>query len=108
MMARVNYVGNTSLVIGIKVTSEDIKQKHVKHTNTSYFTMVAKDGEKLVTVPPLLLENRDDVRRFAEQVFRKRLKKHYQGELSKAENNELSDYLELCKDERCIVAEDLS
>ncbi len=44
MFASVNYVGNSSLVIGIKVISEDFKIGSVKHTNTSYFTMVAING----------------------------------------------------------------
>src|SRR5476651_1023318 len=43
LMASVNYVGNTSLVVGIRVVSENIKTNVVNHTNTSYFTMVAKD-----------------------------------------------------------------
>src|SRR3954462_194039 len=34
MKASVNYVGKTSMVIGIKVISEDFRQGHVKHTNT--------------------------------------------------------------------------
>src|SRR5688572_7384500 len=42
MFASVNYVGKSSMVIGIKVISEDFKKGTVKHTNTSYFTMVAK------------------------------------------------------------------
>src|SRR3954467_3683814 len=44
MYASVNYVGTTSLVIGIKVIAEDFKAGTVKHTNTTYFTMVAKDN----------------------------------------------------------------
>ena len=56
LMARVNYVGKSSLVVGIKVTSENVKQKIVKHTNTSYFTMVAKgDDDKTAAVPGLTL-----------------------------------------------------
>src|ERR1700748_1266779 len=45
LMASVNYVGNTSLVVGIRVISENVKPNEIKHTNTSYFTMVAKDEE---------------------------------------------------------------
>src|ERR1700712_2477102 len=41
LFASVNYVGKTSLIVGIKVISENIKTRSVKHTNTSYFTMVA-------------------------------------------------------------------
>src|ERR1700748_157517 len=59
-MASVNYVGNTSLVIGIRVVSENIKTNIIKHTNTSYFTMVAKDEHnKPVQIPGLILESRD-------------------------------------------------
>ena len=43
LMASVNYVGRTSLVVGIRVISENIKTNKIYHTNTSYFTMVAKD-----------------------------------------------------------------
>src|SRR6201992_2989106 len=45
LMASVNYVGKTSLVIGIRVISENIKTNKIYHTNTSYFTMVAKDEQ---------------------------------------------------------------
>ena len=71
MFASVNYVGNSSLVIGIKVIAEDFKIGTVKHTNTSYFTMVAKDENgQVVKVPALLLENREEARRFLEAIKR--------------------------------------
>ena len=57
MLASVNYVGRTSVVVGIKVIAEDVQTGVVKHTNTSYFTLVAKaDNGELVQVPPLILE----------------------------------------------------
>lgn len=85
MFASVNYVGNSSLVIGIKVISEDFKIGTVKHTNTSYFTMVAKDENGQVTkVPGLILENREDARRFLEAIKRKELKNTYKKELDNA------------------------
>src|SRR6478672_104069 len=69
MFASVNYVGNTSLVIGIKVIAENFKVGTVKHTNTSYFTMVAKtENGQLAQVPGLILENREDARRFLEAI----------------------------------------
>src|SRR5215216_2190867 len=43
LLASVNYVGRSSLVIGIRVISENVKTHVVNHTNTSYFTMVALD-----------------------------------------------------------------
>src|SRR6478735_10836457 len=61
LMASVNYVGRTSLMVGIKVIAENVKTGQVKHTNTSYFTMVAKDETgKPTQVPGLLLETRED------------------------------------------------
>src|SRR3978361_644965 len=72
LMASVNYVGKTSLVIGIRVVSENVKTNSVNHTNTSYFPMVAKDEQSLPTqVPGLILENQTEVRRFVEAIRRK-------------------------------------
>ncbi|MFN2288532.1 MAG: acyl-CoA thioesterase [Chromatocurvus sp.] len=76
MLASVNYVGRTSLVVGIKVIAENVQTGVVKHTNTSYFTLVAKsdDGE-LLPVPPLVLETEEDVRRFHSACLRQRLRR---------------------------------
>lgn len=104
MYASVNYVGTSSMVIGIKVIAENFKIGTVKHTNTSYFTMVAKDEDgKPSKVPPLLLESKEDIKRFLEAIKRKELKASYKTELQKArialmvdtENNLLSK--ERCK-----------
>jgi len=103
MMARVNYVGKTSLVVGIKVTSEDMKRKQVKHTNTSYFTMVAKENDKLAIVPPLILETKDEVRRFADVVYRKKLKVYYKEQMEIAHEQDLQVYLDLLSNERCTI-----
>ena len=103
MMARVNYVGNTSLVVGIKVTAENVKNRHVKHTNTSYFTMVAKENDQLVTVPPLILENKEDVRRFAEVLFRKELKNYYHNQMKKVNEHSLDELILKLKAESCII-----
>ncbi len=97
LMARVNYVGRTSLVIGIKVTAENVKQKIVKHTNTSYFTMVAKDDDdKPAPVPGLKLTSEVDIRRFAEYILRKELKDYHTKSMNEMRtsfkvNQDLSD-----------------
>lgn len=78
LKASVNHVGNSSMIIGIKVISENVKTGVVKHTNTCYFTMVAKgEDDKPTSVPPLLLETRTDVRRFVEAIKRKKYKSEY-------------------------------
>ena len=70
--ASVNYTGRTSMVIGVRVESENIKTGERKHCNSSYFTMVAKgkDG-KNKTVPGLILKTKQDIRRFARSKERK-------------------------------------
>jgi len=75
MKASVNYVGNSSMVIGIRVEAENIRTGAIKHCNSSYFTMVAKDEDgKSLQVPGLILINNDDIRRFAKSIKRNEMK----------------------------------
>lgn len=84
MSASLNYVGNTSMVVGIKVIAENFKVGSVKHTNTSYFTMVAKNDEgKPTQVPGLILDSKEEARRFVEAMKRKELHQPYKEELRK-------------------------
>jgi uncharacterized protein (TIGR00369 family) len=65
LKASVNYVGKSSMIIGIRVDSENIQTGKLKHCNSSYFTMVAKDANgKNSQVPRLTLSNLEEVRRF--------------------------------------------
>jgi acyl-CoA hydrolase len=67
--ASVNYTGRTSMVIGLRVESENIRTGETKHCNSSYFTMVAKDDNgKNVEVPGLILEDVNSVRRFVRSI----------------------------------------
>lgn len=51
--------------VGIKVITENISKKLVRHTNSCFFTMVAVDeGGAAVKVPKLELGTDDEVRRF--------------------------------------------
>ena len=87
LLASVNYVGNTSLMVGIKVIAENVKTGVVKHTNTSYFTMVAKgEDDRPTQVPGLILERQEDARRFLEAIKRRELSQRYQSELLAAKN----------------------
>ena len=57
-LASVNYVGRTSMEVGIKVVAEDIQNRCVRHTNSCYFTMVAVDQHgKPTRVPPLEIKD---------------------------------------------------
>lgn len=65
LRARVNHVGNTSMTVGIRVISVNIKTGEEKHCNSSYFIMVAKDDAgKNIPVPRLNLNTSEDIRRF--------------------------------------------
>ncbi|WP_426489811.1 acyl-CoA thioesterase [Hymenobacter sp. 102] len=85
LLASVNYVGRTSLLVGIKVIAEDVRTGSVKHTNTCYFTMVAKDDDgKPALVPGLELESVEDTRRFMEAIKRREFKARYSQEFDNA------------------------
>jgi uncharacterized protein (TIGR00369 family) len=76
MKASVNYVGNSSMIIGIRVEAENIQTGAIKHCNSSYFTMVAKDKEgKNVAVPGLILTTLKEVSRFEHGIRQIALKK---------------------------------
>jgi uncharacterized protein (TIGR00369 family) len=63
--ARVNYVGRTSLEVGVKVEAEHLISGERRHTNSCYVTFVAIDATgHPVPVPPIVPETDDDRRRF--------------------------------------------
>lgn len=76
LKASVNFVGNSSMIVGIRVESENIRTGTCKHCNSSYFTMVAKDDEgKTIKVPGLLISTPDEIRRFYHGMHQTKLKK---------------------------------
>ncbi len=76
--ATVNYVGRTSMEVGIRVESEDVRARTIRHTNSCYFTMVAIDDKgKPTPVPPLDIKNPMQQCRFEAALDRKRL--HMEG-----------------------------
>ena len=77
LKASVNYTGRTSMVIGVRIESENIQTGEKKHCNSSYFTMVSKDENgKNVPVPGIILDTKDKVRRFARSIARQEQAKH--------------------------------
>jgi uncharacterized protein (TIGR00369 family) len=75
LFASVNYVGRSSMIVGIRVEAQNVKSGLVKHTNSSYFTMVAKDEDNKPTeVPALILQNEEEVKRFIEAMGLKDIK----------------------------------
>ena len=106
LLASVNYVGRTSLLVGIKVIAEDVRIGSVKHTNTSYFTMVAKDDVgKPTVVPGLLLETSEDTRRFLEAIKRREFNAQHRLEFDNTLTTLAAEkQLYLLDQERCKIA----
>jgi uncharacterized protein (TIGR00369 family) len=105
MHASVNYVGRTSLVVGIRVESQNIKTGKVKHTNSSFFTMVAKgDDDKPVEVPELILESKEDVKRFIEAMRVKEIRTAMREQMDDAKSHiEVERAEEILKGQRCMI-----
>ena len=103
--ASVNYVGRTSLIVGIRVEAQNVKQGTVKHTNSSYFTMVAKgDDDKPMQVPRLVLEDREEVKRFIECMRMKEIKVAVREQMDDAKSHiEVDNAEQILKDERCVI-----
>ncbi len=71
LKASINYTGNTSMVVGVRVESENIQTGKTNHCNSSYFTMVAKDENgKNVKIPGILISDNQGIRRFVRSVKR--------------------------------------
>ena len=97
MKASVNYTGRTSMVIGLRVTSENIRTGKTKHCNSSYFTMVAKDDDgKSATVPGIILTTKNEIRRFARSIVRQQEGKNRTSRFN-SKIFKVEDYLHLFK-----------
>lgn len=91
LKASVNYVGNTSMMVGIRVDAQNIQTGIIKHCNSSYFTMIAKDESgATLQVPRLQLTNREQVMRYLKAAERIGARKQriatepFAGDLNKA------------------------
>lgn len=83
-LASVNYTGRTSMEIGIKVITEDIRAKVVRHANSCFFTMVAVDENgQPAPVPPLEPADDTERRRFKAAETRKALRKELAARFAK-------------------------
>ncbi|MFT3734699.1 MAG: acyl-CoA thioesterase [Rhodocyclaceae bacterium] len=74
-LASVNFTGTTSMEIGVKVVTENIQNRSVRHANSCFFTMVAVDENgKGKKVPPLEPQTPDELRRHASAKVRRELR----------------------------------
>jgi acyl-CoA hydrolase len=76
LKASVNFVGRSSMEVGVRVEAEELLTGRRRHTNSCYLTFVAVDGAgKPIEVPALRPESAEEQRRYeaAQQRRRRRL-----------------------------------
>lgn len=73
--AAVNYVGKTSMEVGIRVMAEDLKTNESRHCVSCYFTMVAVDNAgQPVAVKTISPESDSEKRRYREAIRRREVR----------------------------------
>jgi acyl-CoA hydrolase len=73
--ASVNFVGRTSMEVGVRIETERMTTGEVEHVGSAYVTMVALDAQgKPMPVPPLLCETEEDARRCCDAAERRRVR----------------------------------
>ncbi|MBS7326036.1 MAG: acyl-CoA thioesterase [Thiopseudomonas sp.] len=74
-LASINFTGRTSMEVGIKVITENIREKSVRHTNSCFFTMVAVgDDGRPIEVPKLEPVTVDQKRRYQNALQRREIR----------------------------------
>ncbi|MEJ2695105.1 MAG: acyl-CoA thioesterase [Candidatus Sulfobium sp.] len=65
--ASLNFVGRTSMEVGVRVESEKLLTGVIEHTASAYLTFVALDEKgRPREVPPLIIETQEEARRSME------------------------------------------
>ena len=72
LRASLNFVGRTSMEVGVRVESENLMTGERRHTSTAYLTYVALDGSgQPLPLPPMILETDEEKRRNREAKVRR-------------------------------------
>ncbi len=94
--ASVNYTGNTSMVVGMRVESENVREGYVRHCNSSYFTMVAKNDDGTnKSIPGLILDTPESIRRFTRSVQRQEHGKLRESQFGSEDDFNVGKHLEM-------------
>jgi acyl-CoA hydrolase len=73
MKASVNFVGRSSMEVGVRVEAEELLTGRRRHTNSCYLTFVAVDtAGKPIEVPELRPETPEEMRRYEAAKERRR------------------------------------
>ncbi len=75
LKASVNFVGKTSMEVGVRVEAENLITGEKRHTGSAYLTFVALDNNnRPIQLPPLVLETEEDKCRNKEAAARKQMR----------------------------------
>jgi acyl-CoA hydrolase len=84
LRAAINYVGNTSMEVGVRVEAEDLMTGDVRHTNSAYLTLVSLgENRRPMAVPKIVPQTDDEKRRFEEGKIRAQRRKELRKKRSK-------------------------
>jgi acyl-CoA hydrolase len=84
LRASINYVGTTSMEVGVRVEAENLMTGQVRHTNSAYLTMVSLgEDRKPTAVPKIATETADEERRFEQGRIRAQKRKGLRKKKSK-------------------------
>ena len=71
--ASLNWVGRSSMEVGVRVVAENPLTGECTHTNTAFLVYVALDDKgQPIEVPPLILETDEERRRWADAELRQK------------------------------------
>ena len=67
LRSSVNFTGNTSMELGVKIETENPISGRVRHTASAYLTFVSLDENKRpLNLPQVIPDSEDEIRRFSE------------------------------------------
>ncbi|MDO9534210.1 MAG: acyl-CoA thioesterase [Bacillota bacterium] len=75
LSANMNFVGTSSMEVGVRVEAENVITGHNRHTSSAYLTFVALDEHgKTKSVPPLVLKTDEEKRRNQDAIERRKIR----------------------------------
>ena len=75
LKASLNFVGQTSMELGVRVEAENLLTGHIRHTASAYLTFVALDSNgRPLHLPPLVVETNEEKRRNKEAKDRRMIR----------------------------------
>ncbi len=80
LVARIVYVGRTSMEVEVTIYAENIPTGAVRHTNSCHIAMVALKDGRPTPVPRLICRTREDKARYIQAKMRRELSRRSQEE----------------------------